>query len=147
MTLTRFKKPYSLSSEFDRFFNDFFLTPKATNGNGEGFLSNVPAVNIEEKDKQFDINVAAPGMKKDDFKIEIDEGIMTISAETKEEHESQNDNFTRREYNYSSFSRSFTLPENINEDEVRAKYEDGVLKISIPKTEEVKQKSRLIDIS
>ncbi|MEX1003272.1 MAG: Hsp20/alpha crystallin family protein [Crocinitomicaceae bacterium] len=147
MTLRKYNKPYSLSHDFDRFFNDFFLTPKIIGDSGNDLMSNIPAVNIEEENEQFAIQLAAPGMKKDDFKIEIDDGVMTISSETKEEHESANDKFTRREFNYSSFSRSFTLPENIDEDGVKAQYKDGILTIAVPKTKEVAQKSRLIDIS
>ena len=148
MTLIRrTNKPYSLSNEFDRFFNDFFLTPKATVADDRGLISSMPAVNIEEQDNQFAISVAAPGMKKDDFKIEIEDGIMTISSEKKEEKETKEENFTRREFNYSSFRRSFTLPENIDEEAVKAKYQDGILNITVPKTKEVPQKSRLIDIS
>ncbi|MBD3635899.1 MAG: Hsp20/alpha crystallin family protein [Crocinitomicaceae bacterium] len=104
----------------------------------------VPAVNISEDDNNFDISVAVPGMNKEDFNISIDDGVMTISAETKSENEEKEENFTRREYNYSSFERRFTLPENAKEDAVEASYKNGILKIQIPKLMEDEQKNKKV---
>ncbi|MBK8196612.1 MAG: Hsp20/alpha crystallin family protein [Lewinellaceae bacterium] len=95
--------------------------------------ANMPAVNVTENKKAFKVDVAAPGYKKDDFKIEVKDGYLNISANMKEEKEDKDDEFTRREWKYASFNRYFTLPENINSDDIGAKYEDGVLKITIPK--------------
>jgi HSP20 family protein len=81
-------------------------------------------------------------MTKDDFNIDIDEGMLTISSQKEEDTTRQEENFTRREYNYSSFSRSFRLPESVNADEIKARYEEGVLKINVPKREDVNASNR-----
>jgi HSP20 family protein len=122
-----------LPSIFDDYFKpwkDFF----DING-GRTFTATVPAVNITEEKEQYKILVAAPGMDKDDFKINIENDVLTISAETEEEEETP----TRQEYNYSSFSRSFRLPASIVKDKVEAKYKDGILKLYLPKTEEARK--------
>jgi len=101
-----------------------------------GKVMNVPAVNVSETDKEFRLFFAAPGFKKSDFKIEFSEGMLTISAEKeKEEYEEKSGRFNRREYNFSSWSRSFTLPEYVNTGKIEAKYENGELKIMLPKLE------------
>ena len=99
---------------------------------------NAPAVNIREDEKQFLLEFAVPGMKKDDFKINLENQILTISSEIKEENEESKSNYTRREFAYNSFSRSFTLPKNIVADKIKADYEYGILNISIPKDEKTK---------
>ena len=105
-------------------FNDFFrpwgsLFNDPTNG-GALFSHlnplNVPAVNIAEKKDQFDVSLAAPGMRKEDFNIDVDGNVLTISAETREEKEQKDERYTRKEFNYSSFSRSFTLPDGVKEE-------------------------------
>ncbi|HNR19300.1 MAG TPA: Hsp20/alpha crystallin family protein [Bacteroidia bacterium] len=93
----------------------------------------VPAVNIAENEKQFEIEFASPGFKKDDFKISVDNGMITVSAERKEEKEEKKKTYTRQEYSYNSFSRTFTLPDNAKEDDIKASYENGVLKLDIAK--------------
>ncbi len=92
-----------------------------------------PAVNVAEDEKKFEIEFAAPGLQKEDFKIKVDKGMLTVSAERKEEKEEKKKNYTRQEYSYNSFSRSFTLPENAKEDDIKAYYENGVLKLDIAK--------------
>jgi HSP20 family protein len=122
---------------FDDFFkpwNEWF-----DNGNILGHPMNIPAVNITEHKDEYQVSLAVPGMKKDDFKIDIDGNMLTISSEKEENKEEKDKKFTRKEYNYSSFSRSFTLPEEINKEEIEAKYEDGVLKIALPRKEEAKK--------
>jgi HSP20 family protein len=99
---------------------------------------NVPAVNIQEDEKQFLLEFAVPGMKKDDFKINLENQMLTISSEIKEENEETKTNYTRREFGCNSFSRSFTLPKNIVADKIKADYNDGILNISIPKDEKTK---------
>jgi HSP20 family protein len=94
---------------------------------------NMPAVNISETDKTFEIELAAPGMEKKDFKVAVENGILTISAEKKEQKEEKNKNFTRKEFSFSSFTRSFTLPENVKEEDIKAHYENGVLQLSLAK--------------
>ncbi len=93
----------------------------------------MPAVNVNESDKGFEIEVAAPGLSKKDFNITVDNGVLTISSEKEEEKEQKEKDYTRREFSYSSFSRSFTMPENVNEDNIKANYEDGILKLHVAK--------------
>ncbi len=93
----------------------------------------VPAVNVKENEKSFEVEMAAPGLTKKDFRITAENGLLNISSEKKEEKEEKEKDYTRREFSYSSFSRSFTLPENTNEDDIKATYENGILKLSIAK--------------
>lgn len=93
----------------------------------------MPSVNIRETDKAYELDMAAPGYNKKDFNISIEDNLLTVSAERKQEEEKSEEHYTRREFGYESFSRSFSLPANTNEDDVRAKYEDGILKLSINK--------------
>ncbi len=102
----------------------------------------VPSANFAETDKEFRIELAAPGLKRKDFKVEVDNHTLTVSSEKEEEKEDVGDDYSRKEYSYNSFCRSFSLPENVNEDKVDAKYEDGVLKIHIPKKEVTSKKAR-----
>lgn len=108
----------------------------------------LPAVNIKDTPECFVVEVAVPGMDKKDFKINLKENILTISSERKKEEEKVESNYTRREYSYQSFCRSFTLPHNIvDSDKISAKYENGELIITIPKREEAKPKEpRMIEI-
>jgi HSP20 family protein len=99
-----------------------------------------PKVNIREDNDNYFVEVAAPGMKKEDFNLSVDNNVLQISSELKEEHDNKTDNYTRREFSYQSFSRSFTLPESVNADKIEAKYKDGILSILMPKKEEAKQK-------
>jgi len=93
----------------------------------------MPAVNVKETDKAFEVELATPGFSKKDFQISVDEGMLTVSAESKHETEKKDDNYTRREFGYNSFSRSFDLPANTNEEDIQDKYEEGVLKLTIAK--------------
>lgn len=93
----------------------------------------MPAVNVKETEKDFEIEVAAPGLNKKDFKINVDNGVLTISSEKKEEKEQKEKDYTRKEFSYSSFSRSFTLPENVNENDIKANYQEGILKLNVAK--------------
>lgn len=113
------------------------------NGLENDFSSNksnchVPAVNIQEDEKQFMLEFAVPGMNKDDFKINLENQLLTISSDMKEEKEDTKTNYTRREFVFNGFSRSFTLPKNIVADKIKADYKDGILNISIPKDEKTK---------
>lgn len=113
-------------------------------------MKSLPAVNIEEKEDSFHLELAAPGKSKEDFNIELDNDLLTISSEIKEENTSEDKerNFTRREFSYESFKRSFTLPESIDTSKIKASYTDGVLILDLPKREEAKtQPKRMIDIS
>jgi HSP20 family protein len=122
---------------FDDFFkpwNEWF-----DNGGLWGRVMNIPAVNITENKDEYKVALAVPGMKKEDFKIDVDGNMLTISSEKEENKEEKDKKFTRKEYNYSSFSRSFTLPDEVNKERIEAKYEEGVLKISLPRREEAKK--------
>ena len=95
----------------------------------------LPAVNIRETKSNYELEVAVPGFKKEDFKITTENGLLTISAETKSELNEEKENYTRREFSCSSFTRTFSFPDNAIEDKIDASYKDGVLKIDLKKTE------------
>ena len=117
-------------------------------GGLENDKSNVPAVNIKENEKDFELELAVPGRKKEDFRIEINENLLTISTESKTEENVEKDNYTRREFAYSSFKRAFTLPETIDEDNIKANYNNGILKFTLPKKAEALPKpKRMITLS
>lgn len=99
------------------------------------FSSHLPAVNVKETDKSYEINLAAPGLEKSDFKIDLNGNMITISAEKEKTEEEREDGFTRKEYNFNSFSRSFTLPEDTMADKIDANYVNGELKLMLPKKE------------
>lgn len=127
---------------FPSVFSDFFDNDRFFNNRWFENVSNMPAVNIKETDADFDVEFAAPGFKKTDFKVDIDNNVLTISAEKKDEKSEEGKRYTRKEFSYSSFSRSFTLPQSVNADKIDAKYNDGILKLSIPKKEEAKAKAK-----
>lgn len=113
------------------------------------FQTNVPAVNIVESDDKFLLEVAAPGLKKEDFRIDIEQNKLTISSEKKHESErSDGGKYCRKEFVYSSFRRAFSLPESVDSDKIIASHSDGILSVSIPKREEAKVKPpRTVKIS
>lgn len=136
MSLVKSNKKVDL---FPAMLTDFFDADKFFGNRWfEREFASLPAVNVKEDDKQFDIEFAAPGYSKADFKIDVDQHVLTVSAERKEEKNEENKRFTRREFSYSTFSRSFTLPETVNSDKIDAKYSDGLLHLQIPKKEETK---------
>ena len=110
--------------------------------------SSLPAVNISEDKDNYLVDVVAPGFRKEDFRLKVDDDILTISAESKhEEQEGGNGReYSRREYSYSSFTRSFRLPDNAQDDNIRAGYRDGVLEITIPKAGDQVKASKEINI-
>ena len=108
----------------------------------------MPKVNIKETEDAFEVEMAVPGMTKADFDINVENDVLTISTETKEEKEETNETYTRREFGYSAFKRSFSLPEGVDEGKIKATYNEGILNINLPKMEEAKQKpARSIEIS
>ncbi len=117
---------------FRSLVEDFFGDSDFLNFKDKNF---VPAVNIKEMEGEFEVELAVPGMTKDDIKVEVLDGVMTISAEKKEEKEEKTKKYTRREFSYNQFSRSFTLPEHVNSDTINANYVDGVLHLHLPKME------------
>ena len=138
MTLTRLSENL-FPSLLNRFFDWDLMDWSSSNFAGTN--STMPAVNIRETDHDYLIEVAAPGMKKDDFKVNYENGRLTISSEKKDENEEKSGTFTRKEYSYQSFQRSFTVPETIvNGEKINAKYSDGILHITLPKRDEIKPK-------
>ncbi len=135
------KASEKMPSVFEDFFKPWNEWFDDSNRGFFGRTMKIPAVNITEHTNEFKVSLAAPGLKKDDFKIEVDGNILTISSEKEESKEEKDKKFTRKEYSYSSFSRSFTLPEEINQEKIEAKYEDGVLHISLPRNSNAKKLS------
>ncbi len=106
-----------------------------------------PAVNIREDDKKYSLELAVPGIDKKDIKIEVNEDVLTISMEQKQEKEEELSGYKRREFSYSSFCRSFYLPEDTNRDKIEAAYKDGILTVDLHKTEEKAKISKVVKIS
>lgn len=145
MSLLRFSNHQP--SVFDRFFeNDLF---DWSNRNYSSTNTTLPSVNIKESTEDFEVEVAAPGLTKNDFKIQLNHDLLTISSEKEIENETNNgESFTLREFSYQSFSRSFTLPNTVDNEKIVAKYENGLLRINIPKKEEARPRpARHIAIS
>ena len=134
-----------LPSVLDEMFDGDWIE---TNNPVYDFEKNIPATNVKETNDEFMLEIAAPGLKKEDFEIELDENVLTISSENKTTEETEEKNYTIREFGYDSFKRSFTLPKSIDNSKISADYADGVLKIDLPKREEAKvQPKRLIEIA
>jgi HSP20 family protein len=137
MSLVRFSN--QLPSLFDRFFDPDFMD--WSNRNFSTTNTTLPSVNIKEGSEGYEVEMAAPGFEKKDFRIELNHDLLTISSEKKVENEiKEGQQFTRREFSYQSFSRSFTLPSTADGEKIAARYENGILKVSIPKKEEAKPK-------
>lgn len=143
MSLVKYRNGFDtqfpvISDLFDQFFDtDFFGSPVSSFNRGT-----VPAVNVLENDDAFTLELAVPGRKKEDFKIDVNDNILRVASEVKDEktEEDKKGKFTRKEFTYQSFSRAFTLPENVNVDHINATYTDGVLRLNIEKIPEVKPK-------
>lgn len=127
-----------VNSVFDNFFNDSFLSDR--------LVTRVPAVNITESSDAYNIELAAPGLKKSDFKINVDKNLITISVEKKEESTEEDKVFSKKEFSYTSFSRSFSLPDTVDYNSIDANYEDGVLELKIGKKEEAIVTKRQIEV-
>ena len=140
MTLVKSNKKGNM---FPSVWSDFFDNDNFFNNRWfeKEFEQTLPAVNVKESDGEFNVEFAAPGFNKNDFKINVEENILTISAEKEKEKETKEEEgrFTRKEFSYSSFSRSFTLPQTVNTENIDAKYHDGILRLTIPKKEEAKK--------
>jgi HSP20 family protein len=115
-------------------FNDFFRPWNELFGNGGSFLrNNIPAVNVSENQKEYRLSMAAPGLSKDDFKLDVHGNLLTIHSEKEEQHDDPSEKFTRHEYSFTSFSRSFSLPEDVQVEKINATYKDGVLQVELPR--------------
>lgn len=141
MTLVKFNQPSakSLNGFFDSFLNDFSYN---TAGN-----FNVPSVNIHESKDDYELAFNVPGRNKEDFKITVDKNILTVAFEKKEEAKDENKKQIKKEFSFQSFKRSFTLDEKIAAENIAAKYENGILTLTLPKKEEVKVQPKEIAIS
>ena len=134
MKIVKFNNKQIFPSLINEFFNDDF---------GVNFLNNnhsVPSVNTIENDDSFEIDLAVPGMKKDDFSIELENNVLIISSETS--NNVSNENLRLNEFNYSSFQRSFKIPESVNLDKIKGNYKNGILKVLLPKKKESISKNR-----
>ncbi len=142
MTIARLSD--NLNPSFPSFFNRFFEGDLMdwSNSNFAGTNSTLPAVNVRENNDEFLIEVAAPGMTRENFRINYDNGRLTISSEKKDERSDREDEkYTRKEFSYMSFQRTFTVPENtVNGDKIEANYADGILRVTLPKRDEIKPK-------
>jgi len=145
MTLVKFANGHKnhavnpfFSDVFDSILNDSYLSDK--------LASRVPAVNISETENEFHIELAAPGLKKEDFKISLDKNVLSVSADKKTENVEEGKKFSKREYSYNSFTRSFTLPEVADAAKIEAEYTDGVLRLNVAKKEDAKVQSREIAV-
>lgn len=139
------------SPTFPMLFDDLFSRELFNwgNNNFSSTSTTVPSVNIKETSDNYEVEVAAPGMDKQDFSIRLDGNLLTISSVKTQQHEKDEENYTRKEFSYQSFQRTFELPKNVvDEDKINARYENGLLYLTIPKREEAKQKApRMIEIA
>jgi HSP20 family protein len=145
MTLVKFnpeKRNNSLlpgfNDVFDSIFNDTFFNDR--------MVARVPAVNISETENNYHVELAAPGLRKEDFKLNLEHNVLNISVEKTSDQQDNQKNYSKREYSYSSFVRSFTLPESADDSQINATYTDGILRIDIAKREEAKTVRRQIEI-
>ena len=143
--MTNLIRSSRLFPNFPKLFTDFFDDDVEFS---TSWPSKVPAANISENDNEFTVELAAPGLEKKDFQINIENGNLAISCEKKDESEVKEKDYTRKEFSYSSFYRSFMLPDSVDQDKIKANYQDGVLKLALPKKEEAKKlPKKQIDIS
>lgn len=138
-TITRRSfRPFYMPSIFD---DEFFTGLNSRN-------NTMPAVNVREDEKSYTLDLAIPGIDKKDLKIDMNDDVLTISSEMKNESEDSKNGYKRKEFSYSSFCRSFYIPENVNQDKIGANYKDGILTVTLPKEEEEKNKiARTIEIA
>lgn len=133
MSLVKSNQPKPLVGRRNWIENFFSETDDFLKSWDWNLSSDVPAVNVREEDKNYVIEVAAPGMKKEDFKVELDNGVLMIGAKAEESKEEKDNGYVRREFSYRNFQRSFWMPESVTADDIKANYEQGVLKLTVPK--------------
>jgi HSP20 family protein len=146
MSLIKWNDPMKLMGKRNWVENFFAETDDFLKNWNWDVSQDVPAVNVKDEKDFFMIDVAAPGMKREDFKVEVDRGVLIISATTEEKKEEKTENFKRQEFSYRNFKRSFWLPENIMPDKIEAHYEDGILKLKLPKMMEIPEKVQTIKV-
>jgi HSP20 family protein len=140
MTLLKVKRNSEMPAVLDNMIENFLGKDFIPSVFGNEWVHKIPAANVVEAKDNFRVEVAAPGMKKDDFKISVDGDLLTISTEKVNEVKDETEKFTRREFNHSKFTRTFTLPETVDAEKISAQYVDGLLNITLPKKEESKEK-------
>lgn len=146
MTLVKFNEGKNRSSLVRPGFDDIFESILNDTFLSDRMVSRVPAANISETDGHYHIELAAPGLKKEDFKVDLDRDVLTISAEHREEQMDNDKKYNKREYSYASFVRSFTLPDSADDEGIEAEYNEGVLRINVAKRPEAMWASRQIEI-
>ena len=134
----------AVPSNFSNWIEDFFTENNLPKWAG---FAGKPAVNIRETDKSFVLEVAAPGYKREDFNISVENDLLTISTEQENKVEENEKGYTRREFSYSSFSRSFTLPESVNADNIKGTYANGILSVELPKKPEAAKVKKTVKVS
>ena len=145
MTLVKWRGANdAVPSTFSNWMNDFF---NANELPGLAGFSGKPAVNIRETDNSFTLEVAAPGFSKEQFNINVENDLLTISASTESKKEEDEKGYTRREFSYSSFSRSFTLPDSVNADNIKGTYTNGILHVELPKKAEAAKVKKTVKVS
>jgi HSP20 family protein len=147
MTLAKITPRPSFVSPFNELVNEFFGRDIAQMIGHDELRRSVPSVNIVERDDRFELHVLAPGYAKEDLKLQVENDVLTISAEKKQEQNTQNERYTRREFMLNSFSRSFRLPELVNSEDLQASYANGVLNVHLPKVAPAKPRVREIGIN
>ena len=146
MSLVKWNEPAKLAGRrnwVENFFaetDDFFKTMNFD------FTNNVPAMNVKEEKEMFMIDLAVPGMKREDFKVEVDRGVLMISAFTEEKKEEKTEEYKRQEFSFRNFKRSFWLPDNVNPDQIEANYENGLLRLKLPKVMNLPEKAKSIKV-
>lgn len=147
--MTLIKRSQNNYPSFPSFFENWFNNSLMDLNDYSSFSGTMPAVNVKEDKDKYEVEVAAPGMEKEDFKLKLENDVLTITAEKSNEKSDENDNYSRKEFSYQSFKRSFTLPEgHIMTEKIEANYKNGILHIHLPKREEVKpQPPKEISIS
>ena len=145
MSLIKFRRnPWSSLADSDFFDSDDFFNRLP----GWSKRMSEPALNIKETDNSFEIELAAPGFTKDDFEVTIHDGCLNVSAEKSSSKEEEEENYTRKEFSYTSFKKSLQLPDSVKEENIKAKYQDGILRFNLLKKEESKAlKPKKIEIS
>lgn len=136
------EKPIGFNSPLTGLLEDFF----GDNFFKNDFAAHMPAVNVSKENDALHLELSAPGFNKEDIKVEVENGVLTISGTHKVENESKDKAYYRKEFSYGSFKRNFNLPAEYNADNINAKYENGILKLMVPKKEEIKSTSREISI-
>jgi len=145
MSLIKFNSPKN-GQGLAPMFNDLFESFLSDSPFSDRMISRVPAVNISENESAYSIELAAPGLNKENFKIQLDKNLLTISVEQKSENTQENKQYNKREFSYTSFVRSFALPDSADDSNIDAEYTDGILKIVVQKKEEARSVARQIEI-